>query len=426
MLLNWDRAVKKLDEYGLDAVIAAAPRNVYYASEYWTRMSEWFFEENFAAVLLTRDKKQATLLIPEWSIVALLEQPSWIPNIRPIEFLNMSYIANAPEPVRLDPLQSDAEKLYKERVVAPMAENVITATAQALQELKLDSGRIGFDDLRLAQHVQKLAPKMKIVDAHDYWLDVRKVKSADEQAILRHGAKINETALREITPLIKPGVVWREVIDRFRESVMRQDAVLLASQKGLQFGAEYGGEYFPDLMFRDNDWVIRDQQIIIYESWGAYQNYTFDCSRTVHVGKPSRAYADLCDRITDLQQEVEAMLRAGVSTHDVFKAGMKIVKQSGIETPDKLLIFMHSIGLDIIELPAGYPSFGQIKSFDLEPDMVLNFEFLYFGHTTGPFHIESSYLIREGGADCLHTLPKQLHVLPVQVEAGQGIGAEVA
>ena len=32
MLLNWDRAVKKMDEYGLDAVVAAAPRNVYYAS----------------------------------------------------------------------------------------------------------------------------------------------------------------------------------------------------------------------------------------------------------------------------------------------------------------------------------------------------------------------------------------------------------
>ena len=127
-------------------------------------------------------------------------------------------------------------------------------------------------------------------------------------------------------------------------------------------------------------------------------------------------------RITDMQQQVEAMLRAGVSTHELFKAGNQIVKQSGIETPDKLLIFFHSIGLDIIELPSGYPSFGRIKNFDLEADMVVNFEFLYFGHTTGPFHIESSYLIRENGAECLHTLPKRLQVLPqsegVEVQAG--------
>ena len=280
-----------------------------------------------------------------------------------------------------------------------------------MSELGLTAAKVGFDDLRLAHHVQKSFPKLTVVDAHDYWLDVRKVKSAEEQKILRHGAKINETALREITPLIKPGVVWREVIDQFRESVMRQDAVLLASQKGLQFGAEYGGEYFPDLMFRDNDWIVRDQQIIIYESWGAYQNYTFDCSRTVHVGKPTQAYADQCARITEMQQETEALLRAGVSTHEIFKKGSQIIKQSGIETPDKLLIFFHSIGLDIIELPSGYPSFGLIKNFELEPDMILNFEFLYFGHTSGPFHIESSYLIKEGGAECLHTLPKDLEVL---------------
>lgn len=422
MFLNWERAVKKMDEHGLDAVVAAAPRNVYYASGYWTRISEWFFQENLAAVVLTRDQKQATLIIPEWSISALLEQPTWITRVRPIEFLDMSYIANAPEPVRLDPLQADIEKLYSERVVAPMAENLIVSTGDALRDLGLSAGRVGFDDLRLAQHVRTNLSQLNIADAHDYWLDVRKVKSPDEQAILRHGAMINQTALQEITPLIRPGVVWREVIDRFRESVMRQDAVLLASQKGLQFGAEYEGEYFPDLMFRDNDWVVRDQQIIIYEAWGAYQNYSFDCSRTVHVGKPTEAYVSLCDRITDMQQQVEAMLRAGVSTHELFKAGNQIVKQSGIETPDKLLIFFHSIGLDIIELPSGYPSFGRIKNFDLEADMVVNFEFLYFGHTTGPFHIESSYLIRENGAECLHTLPKRLQVLPqsegVEVQAG--------
>ena len=87
-----------------DVVIAAVPRNVYYASEYWTRMSEWLFQENFAAVLLTRDKSQATLIIPEWSIVGPARAALLDPNkIRPVEFLNMSYIANAPEPVRLDP-----------------------------------------------------------------------------------------------------------------------------------------------------------------------------------------------------------------------------------------------------------------------------------------------------------------------------------
>ena len=41
MLFNRDRALKKMDAAGLDALVACAPRNVYYASGFWTRISEW-------------------------------------------------------------------------------------------------------------------------------------------------------------------------------------------------------------------------------------------------------------------------------------------------------------------------------------------------------------------------------------------------
>ena len=73
-------------------------------------------------------------------------------------------------------------------------------------------------------------------------------------------------------------------------------------------------------------------------------------------------------------------------------------------------MFQHSIGLVIIELPSGYPAFGRLKDFALEEDTVVNFEFLYFGHTLAPYHLESSYLIGRDGAECLHTLPHALTV----------------
>ena len=45
----------------------------------------------------------------------------------------------------------------------------------------------------------------------------------------------------------------------------------------------------------DNDWKVRDGQVIIFESWGTYSNYAFDVSRTVHVGEPT---AEMKDRFT--------------------------------------------------------------------------------------------------------------------------------
>lgn len=412
MLFNQERALRKMDQAGLDALVASVPRNVYYASGFWTRISEWGFQENQAAVVIPRDPaKTPILVVPEFALAGLLESPTWIPRVRVTEFLNTSHVAHEPEPVRLDPLQGDVERLYAEKVAGTMAPDIVVGTAQALQELGLADARVGFDDLRLAHHAQGRLPGLRVVDAIDVWLDIRKVKTPQEIEFLRRGAAINEDGLRDILPAIKPGVVWRDVATRFRNFVQGRGANVLSAQKALQFGAEYGGEYFPDLMFADNDWKVRDGQTIIFESWGTYSNYAFDVSRTVHVGEPSAEYRALCETISQAQQEAVRHLRAGVTTHEAWAAISKIAYAMPVPTPRKTLVFLHSIGLDIIELPSGYPAFGRLKDFELEENTVVNFEFLYFGHTLAPYHLESSYLIGRDGAECLHTLPHELTVV---------------
>lgn len=411
-LLNHARALARMERDGLDALVASAPRNVYYASGFWTRISEWGFQENQATVILPRDpSKPATLVVPEFAIAGLLESPTWIPQVRVTEFLNTSFIAHEPEPVRLDPLQADVERLYAEKVRGGMAPDIVRGTAAALADLGLGDARIGFDDLRLARHVQRELPGLRTEDALDAWLDIRKVKTPLEIGFLRRGAAINEAGLRDILPAIRPGVVWRDVATRFRNHVQAAGATLLSAQKALQFGAEYGGEYFPDLMFADNDWKVRDGQVIIFESWGTYSNYAFDVSRTVHVGEPTAEYRRICEVISAGQREAERELRAGRTTHDVWKSMSAIAFAMDVPTPRKTLVFLHSIGLDIIELPSGYPAFGRLKDFELEEGTVVNFEWLYFGHSVAPYHLESSYLIGRDGAQCLHTLPQALTVI---------------
>jgi Xaa-Pro aminopeptidase len=355
--------------------------------------------------------KPAILVVPEFAISGLLETPTWIPQVRTTEFLNTSGVAHEPEPVRLDPLQGDIERLYAEKVSGAMASDIVSGTAAALAELGLEGSRVGFDDLRLAQHLQCSLRGLQVVDALDAWMDIRKVKTPQEIDFLRLGASINESGLREIMPHIRPGVVWRDIAARFRNFVQERGANLLSAQKALQFGAEYGGEYFPDLMFAANDWRVRNEQVIIFETWGTYSNYAFDVSRTVHVGTPSAEYRRICATISAAQQESVQHLRAGMTTHDAWAAISKLAYAMDVPTPRKTLVFLHSIGLDIIELPSAYPAFGRLRNFELEENTVVNFEFLYFGHSVAPYHLESSYLITRDGAECLHTLPQELTVL---------------
>ncbi len=412
MLFNHERALQTMDRLGLDALVASAARNVYYASGFWTRISEWGFQEPQAAVVIPRDPaKPATLVVPEFSVSGLLETPTWIPQVRVVEFLNTSYVAHEPEPVRLDPLQDDVERLFGEKVVGGLEPDIVAGTKAALVALGLDRARVGFDDLRLGGHLGRELGGLRVEDAHDAWLHIRKVKTGMELDLLRQGARINEAGLNEIMPLIRPGTVWREVAGHFRRYLQEHGANVLSAQKALQFGAEYGGAYFPDIMFADNQWKVRNGQTIIFESWGTYSNYAFDLSRTVHVGEPLPEYRRICATIAAAHREAEKELRAGMTTHEAWKAISRIAYAMDVPTPKKTLVFFHSIGLDIIELPSSYPAFGRLKDWELEEGTVINFEYLYYGHSVSPFHIESSYLMRPGRAECLHTMPTDLCVL---------------
>lgn len=409
MLFNLDRAVHRMETQGLDALVAGVARNVHYASGFWTRNFEWGSQEALAAAVIPRDaRERATLIVPEFAIGNLLETPTWMPQVRVTEFLNTSLLAQVPEPVRLDPLQADIETLYGEKVVGELAPHVVAGTVEALKALGLASARVGFDDMRLAMHVARELPGLQWVDAHDIWLDIRKVKTPDEIALLRAGARINESGLQEILPIITPGAVWRDVAGRFREYAQSQGANLLAARKALQFGAEYNGVYFPDLMFADSSWTVREGQTIIFESWGEFGNYSFDMSRTAFVGEPSAEYSRICRTVSETHVEAEKCLRAGITTHQAWSEISRIAYAMDIPTPKKTLVFIHSIGLDIIELPSGYPAFGRIRDWELEENTVINFEYLYFGHSVSPYHLESTYLIGKHGAECLHTMPHRL------------------
>ena len=415
MLFNQPRALIKMDEYGVDALVAATPKNFYYISEYYASVTHWGFLENLGAAIVPRDPGQpATLVLPESLVGGLLAYPTWLPKIRPTEFMNTSIITRVPEPVRLDPLQGDVEQIYAEKEITELVDNAIIATVDALKDLGLENGTVAFDDLRLAQHVQRALPSLKVVDGIDLLLDIRKVKTPEEIERLRFGVKINQQAVAEVIPMVKPGQVWGDCAQVYRDSInSHEHATVLAPAKALQFGAEYEGAFYPDVLVEyDSPWKVHAGAPIIFETWGTYKDYAFDFSRTVHVGEPSPEYQSLADELLSAWREgVEAPLKPGISTHDLFKSADAVVSQTSIPTPKKTLPFFHSIGLDIIEQPNGYPSLGRLKSWELEENVVMNCELLYFGHTVAPFHIESTFLITADGAELLQTMPEQLQVL---------------
>jgi hypothetical protein len=62
----------------------------------------------------------------------------------------------------------------------------------------LSSARVGFDDVRFGHAVQEVLKNLQPVDAAELLVRIRMVKSADELALMRRAAKINQGAIEAI------------------------------------------------------------------------------------------------------------------------------------------------------------------------------------------------------------------------------------
>src|SRR5262245_18385701 len=68
MLLNRDRARATMERYGLDALVAVTPENVYYLSDYGTEHSFHFAPWGLSsAILPLSESTPPTLAVHEWS-----------------------------------------------------------------------------------------------------------------------------------------------------------------------------------------------------------------------------------------------------------------------------------------------------------------------------------------------------------------------
>ena len=196
MLLNKDRALALMQEENLDALVAIAYPNVYYLSDYdpaepkdmpWT-----------AAAILPRDPDtEPVLILPDLELSLFIERSSWMSlQAYHIAFDNESiavFDASVEEP--LDEEDTKLNTLLGDALIANGSPGCIRAVARALRRMRLTNARVGFDDVRFGHAVQEVLANLQPVDAAELLVRIRMVKSADELALMRQAAKINQEAI---------------------------------------------------------------------------------------------------------------------------------------------------------------------------------------------------------------------------------------
>ena len=145
---NLDRLLFALERRGLDGIVATLPYNVFYLSGFNGVAHKADEPRPYALVLSRHAPQQPILVVADYYLAAFLVQPTWVADIRPFRAVMMP-LDLPPNKTDIDrfipPAKADTEWLGRAR--RNYAFDMGTALRGALKDLRLDRGRVAFDDM---------------------------------------------------------------------------------------------------------------------------------------------------------------------------------------------------------------------------------------------------------------------------------------
>jgi ectoine hydrolase len=249
-------------------------------------------------------------------------------------------------------------------------------------------------------------PNARFVDATALVNWQRAVKSAKEIEYMRKAARIVEAMHARIVEKIEPGM-------------RKNDLVAEIYDVGIRGVDGFGGDYpaivpllpsgedasAPHLTWDDKP--MKSGEGTFFELAGCYHRYHCPLSRTVFLGKPTRAFLDAEKATLEGMEAGLAAAKPGNVCEDIANAFFGVLRKYGIEKDNRT---GYSIGLSYP------PDWGErtmsLRPGDrteLKPGMTFHFMTGLWLETMG-LEITESILITPKGYDCLANVPRQLFV----------------
>src|SRR5437870_9051670 len=143
---NLDRLLFTMKARGLDGIVATAPLNVFYLTGFNAIAHKSDEPRPYAVILSRHAPAHPILVVADYYLATFLKQPTWVEDIRPFRAVMM--------PLDLPPQRSDIDRFIPHDAAAPWLSrarksytfDMTSAVRGALADLKLDRGRVAFDD----------------------------------------------------------------------------------------------------------------------------------------------------------------------------------------------------------------------------------------------------------------------------------------
>jgi Xaa-Pro aminopeptidase len=186
----------------------------------------------------------------------------------------------------------------------------------------------------------------KLVDASDLVDPIKAIKSAEEIALLRATAAMQDAVFAKVVFAIKPGMR-----DCDLGAIAQYEGQLAGSEQGIFRGSSeplgrpaiLRGRHFQDRVLQKGDYIT-----LLIENNGRGGYYT-ELARTMVLGKASAELRDAFAVVCAAQQHTVKNLKPGAACADIYAAHNAFMQRHG--APPEQRLYGHSQGYDMVERP---------------------------------------------------------------------------
>ena len=232
-------------------------------------------------------------------------------------------------------------------------------------------------------------PEAEFVDISDLFVYARSVKQPDEIEMFRKLCRIADHGFTEVSKIAKIGVSERELVQCFREDVIKSGFCAPSSWSMFSTGASSARLTLP------GDGVVKDGDVVKLDA--EFDFYTTDTSRAWIIGNGEPALLKLKDRLYEGQRRMIAAAKPGLPINELYHTAYDYVKEMfpcyrrGHQG--------HSISMGPATAEAPYINASETRP--LEAGMILAMEVPCYIDGVNGFNIEDMVLITEDGCEVL-------------------------
>jgi Xaa-Pro aminopeptidase len=227
---------------------------------------------------------------------------------------------------------------------------------------------------------------------------LRWVKDADEveqiRAAVLLGSSLFQTALTTIRPGVSENTIAGELELQARRAGAEKMSFDTIVASGLRSALPHG---------RASSQAVSTPGFIILDYGVILAGYCSDMTRTVYMGRASRAHRRMYEAVKEAQLASIDAVRPGMEAGEVDRAGRLVLKKAGYDA-----YFTHStghgVGIEVHEAPR----VARAQTQKLLPGMVITIEPGIYIPEEGGVRIEDMVLVTDSGHEVLTPTTKDL------------------